>query len=698
MSNIKREVLFRLNIVFIVLCGVGLFIVGQALRIQVVEGDLWREMGKQSTRIDTIEGERGNIYSEDGRLIATSLPVFEVRMDMTVANDSLFQQNVDSLAWHLANFYRDKSQDEYKQKLINERLAGNRYLLIGKDADYLDLQKIKTFPLLRLGRYKGGRVIISSNKRYMPFGLLAKRTIGYARQSNIGIEGAFDNYLRGSSAPVSKRKVAGGDWVPLFDEALPEVKNGMDVYTTLDINLQDVVENALLLAMKEHNALYGCAVVMEVKTGKIKAIANLGRGDGNYFEKYNFAVGTKNEPGSTFKVATLAALLEDGFVSDSSIVFIEGGRKKYHDKWMKDDSYYPQDSITLTKVMQISSNVGISKLAETYYGANPSRFIQKLRDMHLTEPTNIQIEGEPVPVIKKPGDADWSGISLPWMAIGYEVSITPLQMLTFYNAIANDGVMMMPYLVNEIKDLNTTVHQFAPEALGKRICHANTAQTIRRILKGVIESGTAKNLYSENFSVAGKTGTALIAKDNTGYKQSYQASIAGFFPAENPVYSCIVVINAPTEGSYYGAAVAGPVFKEIIEKYYSTNSATHVAIERPKDKNTNFAKTGGIPLAYNGNRYDLSHIYNTIGISNTNSGESDWAVPQRKSNSVELDELRIKQNLIPQTVGMGLKDALYLLESNGLKVRFSGQGRVVDQVPNAGIRYKKGDTVVLELR
>lgn len=706
--SIKRDILNRLNVVFVLLCGAAALIIIQAFIIQTVEGAYWREQSMVSTRIDTIEGERGNIYSEDGRLIATSLPFFEIRMDTRVMPDSVFNAEIDSFALLLARYLNNNNETGdttaagCKKKLLSERKANNRYLLIDKDASYNTLEKIKNWPLFRYGKYKGGYIQITKNQRIPPFGSLAERTIGYERKNakSIGLEGAFNSYLQGSKTAVSYRKVSGGQWVPMFDDVPSDIENGKDVVTTLDINLQDVVHTALLRNMEQHNAKYGCAIVMEVKTGKIKAISNLERGENNnYYEKYNHAVATKTEPGSTFKVATLTALLDEGFIDENTKVDIEGGKKKYHNKWMHDDKYYPLDSITATKVMEVSSNVGISKLAIAHYGSNPSAFIDKLRAMRLTEPTGIEIEGESVPIIKKPGDSDWSGISLPWMAIGYEVLLTPLQMLTFYNAIANDGVMMKPYLVKEVRDIDRTIIKFEPEILNKNICKKNTAVAVRRILKSVLESGTAKKLHSDDFSVAAKTGTALIAKDNSGYQKNYQASIAGFFPAENPVYSCIVVINSPSEGGYYGAEVAGPVFKEIIEKYYSTNTATHEPINvdaEGKPLKNNKLK-GVLPVAYNGNQYDIQNVYNRIGVSNSPAKGSDWAVVERHSQSVELMPIRTLKNIIPNVYGMGLKDAMYLLESNGLKVKFDGRGKVVKQVPMYGTPFKKGEIVVLSL-
>ena len=694
--SIKRDILWRINLVFLMLIVVGGLILMQVLRIQVFEGEKWRELGENSTRIDTIEGRRGNIYSEDRRLMATSLPFYEIRMDVNseALTDSVFNNNVDSLAKNLASYFEDRTYEEYKESLMDARASGERYLLIQRRVNYNGLKELKTWPIFNLGKYKGGLIYHQQNRRVNPFSLLAKRTVGYARDNSqsVGLEGSFDEYLRGTEVPRSMHRVSGGDWVPIHDDFEMEARNGKDIYTTLDVNLQDVVENVLHKNVRKHLADHGSAIVMEVKTGKIKAIANLGMGtDSTYWEKYNYAIGEKTDPGSTFKAVSLAALLDDGFVTDTTIVDIEGGQKEYHDEVMKDDLWYPYNEITVAKAIEISSNVGISKLIVEHYGHDPKKFIDKLKSMNLHHATGIEIIGEPRPTIKTPDAEDWSGITLPWMSVGYELDITPLQLLTFFNAIANDGKMMRPYLVSEVRELNSPVEKFEPYFV-KQICKPETARTVKNILQGVIEQGTAKKLASKNFTIAGKTGTANIAKDRKR-KKEYQASFAGFFPAENPIYSCIVVINKPSRGDYYGGSVAGPIFKEIAEKCYSTSTKTHQPLV-----NTDHRIEGSLPVSKRGYQEDIQLVYNNLGVSHAPNGDTDWVAAKTKDRSIELATLEMRENLIPNVRGMGLRDAMYVLENRGMKVTFSGKGKVVGQSPQNGKRYRKGTVVSLKLR
>lgn len=699
--SIKRDISWRINLVFLLLCGLGVLIVASALKIQVFEGDYWRKQGTNTTRVDTIEGDRGNIYSEDGRLLATSLPEFELRMDMRILDDSLVKQ-MDSLAACLSNYFKDRSKEDYLQRLVNGRKPPqNAYLLIKSNVDYDDLPVIRNFPIFKLGRYKGGLIIESQTKREQPFGMLARRTIGYVRDNAqaIGIEATQDAYLRGTQVPRSMYRSMANTWVPIYEQFGEEPQNGKDVHTTLDINLQDILDNSLRNSLERYRADHGCAVVMEVKTGKIKAIANLVlNSDGTYIEDFNYAIGEKSDPGSTFKIAALTALLDAGFVSDTTIVDIEGGKKKYYDQLMQDASWYPEDSITLAKVIQISSNVGISKLVDQFYRKSPDEFIAALERMGLTKPVGIDVQGEPNPLVKRPTDKDWSGITLTQMSIGYEVELTPLQLLTFFNAIANDGVMMQPYLVNSISEMGSELKQFKPTILKRQICKKATAQKVREIMKGVVEGGTAKSIYNPNFSMACKTGTARIAKEDQGYKPIYQASIVGFFPAEQPEYSCIVVIKSPTSGEYYGGQVAAPVFRDVVEKYYSLKMKSQPPVN-PTDNKDIVQSTP--PAVKGGFRSDLTSIYKFLGIKFTNiagkAEATDWAVPDKQDKSIALKNMTVIDNLVPNVMGMGLRDAVYLLESQGLKVKFSGYGKVVGQNPSYGTRCKKGDVVSLDL-
>lgn len=697
--SIKKDILRRLYAVFIVLCILGGLILLQVFQVQVFEGDIWQEKGKNSTRIDTVEGERGNMYSDDSRLMSTSLPFFDIRLDATIVSTEEFEQQVDSLAICLANFFKDKSKEDYVTLLRTAREKNNRYLFIGKNINFNDLQLVQQFPIFRKGQYRGGFIKEQKHNRVKPFHLLARRTIGYARQNAqpVGLEGSFDYYFRGTKVPRSMHKISGGMWVPIYEDFEADVQHGKDVYTTINMSLQDVVENALLSALKKHKAHHGCAVVMEVATGKIKAIANLGisTDSTNYWEDYNYAIGQKSEHGSTFKVISLAALLDDGYVTDSTLVNVEGGQKEYHGELMRDDAKQIANKLTVSRIMEVSSNVGISKLLYSRYNNNPEEFIDVLNRMRLTKKTNIEITGEPDPIVKTPDDDDWSKVTLPWMAIGYGVELTPLQLLTFFNAIANDGKMMKPYLVEAIKELGVTVKQFDPVVVTDQVCKPATAKKIQQILKGVVENGTAKHISSPNFSMACKTGTAKIARDKKGYDRIYQASIAGFFPADNPKYSCIVVINAPTEGGYYGGQVAAPIFKEIVSKFYSGDIKNHAPINTLKQASA--GQEPKLPIANNGHQKDIQHLYDELGISSTPTATLHWVEPKRKNKSIELRELALIDNLVPRVVGMGLRDAMFILENKGLRVMFSGRGKVVEQIPAYGKRFQKGDKISIRL-
>lgn len=673
---------------------VGLLIISKALYIQTVEGEVLRQNNLNSVKTDTISGERGNIYTEDGKLLATSVPSFNVNFDTQAVAEEVFNSEVDSLAEAMASYFQDASFENYKAYFLKARNEGKRFLTVRKDINFNDLKIIKSFPIFRYGQYKGGLIVEQTNRRTNPYDLLARRTIGYERDNaeSVGLEVTFDQYLRGTSVPRTLSRSASGDWVPLFDAYDMDVKNGDDLYTTLDIEMQDVVENALLKSLYEHKAKHGCAIVMETATGKIKAIANLGTIEsGGYYEVYNYAIAESAEPGSTFKIASLTALLDDGFITDTTEVDIENGKKLYHDKWMNDASHYSQNQITVRKMMEISSNVGISKLVIQHYGAQPGNFVRKLEEMHLAQKTGIEISGESDPVVKKPTDKDWSGTTLPWMSIGYELRLTPLQLLAFVNAVANDGKMMKPYIINSIRRSKEIIQSYEPQML-KQVCQPTTARMVQNILQGVVENGTAKSISSDKISMAGKTGTSKIARDDKGYRHTYQASFVGFFPAENPMYSCIVVLNSP-QGDYYGGAVAAPVFAEIVSRFYSKNIEKH----EPINKNKPVLTAEGLPVSNRGYQKDIASVYNQLGVSNAPSVGNEFVVPQRKDKSFEMMPLKIAENVMPSVVGMGLRDAIYILENQGLKVKFSGRGKVTRQAPTYGTRIKNGEVAVIEL-
>ncbi|HZF99776.1 MAG TPA: penicillin-binding transpeptidase domain-containing protein, partial [Chitinophagales bacterium] len=445
----KRDIFWRITIAYICVMLFGVAILWRVFQLQNVEGDYWRAMSDSlTTKYFTVEAERGNIYSTDGRLMATSLPVFEVRMDLRAEGltDERFYKNVKQLGASLAQLFGDKSAAEYTNGLINARKNRSRYHLIRNNVSYTQMLKLKKFPLFELGQHKGGVIIIQKNKRLYPYEVLAKRTIGYVRENNVqpvGLEGQFNQHLTGEPGKRLMQKVSGGNWIPLNDDNEIESRNGRDVYTTIDISLQDIAENALEKTLIKNNANHGCAIVMEVATGKIRALANLGKMEnGKYGETFNYAVGEALEPGSTFKLASMLALIEDGYVTPDDIVDVEYGRKQFFTQIMKDSEAHNKTKVTIKECFAISSNVGISKLVAQCYAKNPEGYLEHLRKMQLDQKTGIEVPGESKPYIKNTKDKHWSRVSLPWMSVGYETNISPLRMLTVYAAVANNGTMM----------------------------------------------------------------------------------------------------------------------------------------------------------------------------------------------------------------------------------------------------------------
>lgn len=698
--NIRREILVRVYIVFTLVVLLAVAIIVQTFKVQKIEGNHWRSMAKElTTAYKTIEAVRGNIYADNGKLLATSLPIYEVRMDVNSdpLTDKIFYRKVDSLSRCLSFFYKDKSVSQYNRELVNARKNGERYHLIRKNVSYGDLKVMKTWPMFRNGRYKGGMIVEQVNKRIKPYQSLASRTVGYVKESvqPVGIEGAFDNQLGGTEGKRLMQRISGGIWMPINDENEIEPEDGKDIITTLNINLQDVAEHALLEQLINLKAEHGCAVVMEVATGEIKAIANLGRDSTNntYYEKYNYAFGESIEPGSTFKLASVLALLEDGYVKITDTIDLEEGKKQYYDKILRDDKEGKYGKVTIKQAFEISSNVGISKIINEHYSKNPQQFINHLKNFHLFEKTGLPISGEGEPYLKSLEDKAWSGITLPWMSIGYEVKLTPLQILTFYNAVANDGIMVKPLLVKEIRYRGDLVKSFFPEIVDGAVCSASSLELAKGLLEGVVENGTAANLKTSSYKIAGKTGTAKIADEVYDYKKnvSYQASFVGYFPANNPKYSCIVVIKGPSNKIFYGNLVAGPIFKEIAEKVFAMDTDMHELIA----DNANGQKE--IPYAKAGNKVDVKLVYNELGVPYNDSNDASWVATRKNRDSIEFVEREIISNLVPDVVGMGLKDALFLLENSGLHVRIYGKGKVRKQSLMAGIKVQKGKQITIDL-
>lgn len=708
--DVRKDILWRIYLVYLFIFIIAVLIVARVVKIQIGEGEFWKARANELTlRYANIEAMRGNIFDVNGQLLATSLPYYDVAVDMNAdaITDEIFEENLDSLSFCLANLFPDKTKSSYKRLLINAKNSGDRYYMLRQNISYKELQKLKTFPLFRKGRFRGGLIYTQKGKRELPFQLLASRTIGSCRENAkpIGIEGSYNQQLTGVGGKRLVRKIAGGIEMPVNDENEVEPQDGFDIVSTLDINIQDVAENALYEQLKKHQAGWGCVVLMEVNTGEIRAIANLSKIDtATYRENYNYAIGQSTEPGSTFKLASLMAGMEDGYFDLSDTINTGNGKWKFLTQEVKDSHEGGFGKISVKQVFEKSSNVGTAKLIHNFYGKNPQQFIDMLYKMGINLNPELDIAGAASPDIKSIKDKRWSKVSLPWMSFGYELRLTPLQILTFYNAVANDGVMMKPRFVREVRKQGKALEEFSPEVIHPHVASASTIRKAREMMEGVVLEGTATNLKNADYKIAGKTGTAQIAKSSGGYgnkkgnyTQTYQASFVGYFPADNPKYSCIVVVNAPSEGVYYGNAVAGPIFKEIADKVYSTLLDIHSEI-----KETQFAyvKT---PSIKGGSRKDVQKVVNDLNISaNTNSSSAEYVnvVMQKDSSVVAVDNninLSLTNNVMPNVTGMGLKDALYLLENAGLKVKVIGSGAIKKQSINAGTKFYKGTELILEL-
>ncbi|MBT3647368.1 MAG: transpeptidase family protein [Flavobacteriales bacterium] len=698
----NREFMIRSLVVFSAILLFGLAVMVKAVLIQVVEGDYWREKAENLTTVyRDIEAVRGNIYSDDGSMMATSVPIYEVRMDLNAdgLKNEVFNSEIDSLSICLAGLFKEQSAVEWKRELVTARQNGSRYHLIKRRVKYGQMKALREFPIFNLGKYQGGLIVLQQNKREKPFRMLAARTIGYDREgvTPVGLEGAYSAELAGVSGKRLMQKISGGLWMPINDENEIEPMDGYDIHTTVNLNIQDVAENALLKQLERHDAHHGCVILMEVETGAIKAIANLSRDDdGDYWEYYNYAIGESAEPGSTFKLPSLVVALEDGFIELKDSVDAGNGKAEFHGETMRDSKEGGYGKISVKETFAYSSNIGLMRLIERHYANEPAKFIKGLRKMNLGEPIGIEIAGEGDPLIKDPSNKSWSLISYLWSSIGYEVKMTPLQILTFYNAIANDGKMMKPQFVRRVTNKSSVVKEFEPQVISKQVCSIETAKKAQELMKAVVNIGTAKNLKSSNYQIAGKTGTARIAKSSEGYgkKISYQASFAGYFPADNPKYSCIVVVNAPNRAVYYASHVAAPIFEEIADKVYATSIKIHDELQE-QGAITSLTK---VPVSKNGSQRDLTRVFEELHVPvSSDNPEEKWVVTQTGHDKVRMGRRAIVENLVPNVIGMSVQDAVFILENSGLKVRMKGRGVIKEQSIAPGERIIRGQNITLEM-
>lgn len=696
--SIRANILLRVYLSFGLIILFAVAVLVRLCDVQFVEGHKWRAMADSlSTKYVNVEAARGNIYSVDGSLLATSIPEYELRMDTYaggIVEDDVFNSKVDSLANSLSLFFKDKSSKEYSRYLRNARRDSVRYLLIKRQVGYQALKAIRSFPLFNIGKYTGGLIAVQQNKRIKPFKYLAARTIGYKNENvsnGVGLEGAYGEYINGESGRRLVQRISGGVWMPVNDEAEVAPKEGADIISTIDINMQDLAQNALEKQLIASDAHHGAVILMEVSTGEIRAIANYTKvAKGEYKETFNYAIAGNQDPGSTFKLASYMALLEDNKVDTNSM--IGTGNYQVPGKLIK-DSHGSIGVVTVKKAFEESSNAAIAQMVNTHYRNDQSKFTDHLYRWHLNEKLKLQIPGESQPVVKNPNNRSWNkNMTLPQMAYGYEMQLTPLKMLSFYNAVANNGKYVAPIFVKEIRKLGNPIEQFQARVINEKICSDATLGKLRAMLEGVFTEGTGKSLASKFYRIAGKTGTAQVADGKYGYaKKQYQSSFCGYFPADNPKYSLIVVINEP-KGAYYAALVAGPPFREIADRIYARDAQMYNAVESHLVGNTEN------PEAKVGKSKAVKKVYAAFGIKSLYAAKSGYANAVDTNNGVAYEEFSVSKGVMPNVKGMGLKDALYQLGNVGLKTRVKGSGKVMGQSILAGSRIGKGLLVQIELQ
>ena len=662
-----KHISYRMYLVAFAVFLMAIAIVIKLTNIQWVDGNYYRKLAKERTvRNFVIPANKGNIYSADGSLLATSIPNYEIRFDAVASKQEAFEKSVKPLADSLAVF-SGKPSGFFLNELRKARANKNRYFLVARDLSYTEFVRIKSFPLFNLGAYKGGIIVEQETVRKHPIGKIAERTIGYERKTPTGasdgkgIEWAYRKYLNGKDGKILKQKISKGQWKPIRDVNEVDPQDGYDVISTIDVFIQDIAHHALLKQLEEYQADHGCVVVMETKTGQIKAISNLGKAeDGSYYETTNYAVAEAHEPGSTYKLVDLMNLLEDKKIDTSAVFDTHGGIVMYSGKKVRDSHEGGYGKISLARGFELSSNTVMVQAVYNNYKNNPSQFVNHINKYGLNKPLGLSIKGEGIPFVPQPTDRKWSNLSLPWMAFGYGVSITPLQTLTFYNAVANNGEMVKPQFVSEIKEWNRTIKKYDKEVINPKVCSIETINKLKAVLLNAVKKGTGAKLYSKDFSMAGKTGTAQVNySKNGGADKYYASSFVGYFPADFPKYSCIVVVHKPStaHNNYYGADVAGPVFKKIAQKIFTDSPS----------------------------RNEIKNVNRKIQ-KQDNDFDAYFVKSQKQQNST-----------VPNVKGMSGMDALSLFENLGIKVKIIGVGKVKKQSVQPGESLVKNTTITLEL-
>ena len=694
MNRKKTNINLRVVVLYLLTLLISIIVVLKILTVQHLKNEI---NTNSQPKYFSVDAPRGNIVSDDGSLLAISMPLYNVRLDMSVINNDLFFDNLDSLSYLLSKLFTDKSHIEYKQFLLNSKnKKANKFVLLKKKVTHIQLNELKKMPIFNLGQNKGGLIAIERPNRINPYGLLAKRTIGKLRDVNpVGIERAYNQQLSGKNGLQMKRKIDRGIWVPQESKGDILPSAGNNILTTINVDMQDVAEESLQNALIENNADWGCIAMMEVATGEIKVIANLKKDTNDRVsEAFNFALAQHISPGSTFKTASVIAGLEDDKFNIYDTVNIEGGRTKFYDRVMI-DSDHNYKNITIKDAFSISSNVAISKIINNNYKDNPEQYTDRIYQMGLSKALDLELpypNNLKMPIAYK---KSWSGVTLPWMSIGYEMQLTPVHILAFYNAIANKGRMIKPIFVTSINKGNKIIEKFSTEVINPAICSKSTIDKVHELLVAVVEQGTAQNIKTDKYLIAGKTGTTVLNYSNRKKDEAkkYRASFVGYFPASNPKYTCIVVVSNPKKSKIYGGQIAAPIFKELSDKVF----AMEISMQSPM---TMLIKKKSFPKIQNGSTSKASTVLDYLNIDHYKT-DGEYMISELTDNTVKLKLRKIKSDLqshiMPSLIGMNLSDVVYLLENHGLKVKFNGYGSVVNQSIKKGERFQEGSVVKIKL-
>ena len=694
MNRKKTNINLRVVVLYLLTLLISIIVVLKILTVQHLKNEI---NTNSQPKYFSVDAPRGNIVSDDGSLLAISMPLYNVRLDMSVINNDLFFDNLDSLSYLLSKLFTDKSHIEYKQFLLNSKnKKANKFVLLKKKVTHIQLNELKKMPIFNLGQNKGGLIAIERPNRINPYGLLAKRTIGKLRDVNpVGIERAYNQQLSGKNGLQMKRKIDRGVWVPQESKGDILPSAGNNILTTINVDMQDVAEKSLQNALIENNADWGCIAMMEVATGEIKVIANLKKDTNDRVsEAFNFALAQHISPGSTFKTASVIAGLEDDKFNIYDTVNIEGGRTKFYDRVMI-DSDHNYKNITIKDAFSISSNVAISKIINNNYKDNPEQYTDRIYQMGLSKALDLELpypNNLKMPIAYK---KSWSGVTLPWMSIGYEMQLTPIHILAFYNAIANKGRMIKPIFVSSINKGNKIIEKFSTEVINPAICSKSTIDKVHELLVAVVEQGTAQNIKTDKYLIAGKTGTTVLNYSNRKKDEAkkYRASFVGYFPASNPKYTCIVVVSNPKKSKIYGGQIAAPIFKELSDKVF----AMEISMQSPMAM---LIKKKSFPKIQNGSTSKASTVLDYLNIDHYKT-DGEYMISELTDNTVKLNLRKIKSDLqshiMPSLIGMNLSDVIYLLENHGLKVKFNGYGSVVNQSIKKGERFEEGSVVKIKL-